>query len=173
MQLIKKYILTYSVGGHMGSRSHNVQNGNAFVYSSNGFEITKRVFFDGKIDYLVEGNSIIKEEKLNLSTLDFDNINKINEQRRLKELNVILNADLKKVIKVMTDNEEGFKYYLNYYESQGLVKWESFLTIIKNFYIDSFYLSNDFNSIVKTMIKYGYKFESRKEAIRVIYKVKH
>ena len=169
MKLIKKYELSGVAGGTMGTASYQYVIGTAFVYSLDGFKITKRVFNKGGKDFLVEGNSIHESEFLMLDTLDIDYINKVNEERRLLELNSIMDADLKRVIIFMKENEKGFKHFMNYFQTElNQNKSESFLNTVKDFYRDNFSLPYDTNSIIKIMIKYGYEFKSRKEIINLI-----
>jgi hypothetical protein len=171
MKLTKKYALTGIAGGTMGTASYKYVMGTAFVYTLNGFQITKRVFNKNGVDFLVEGNSIDKSDMLRLETLDLDYINTINEERRLLELNEILKSDLSRVIRIMKENEKGFKHFMNYFKNEnGLNKSNSFLSTVKSFYKPQFTFSHDTNAIIKVMIKYGYEFKSRKEIVDLIYK---
>ena len=131
-----------------------------------------------QINYKENRNRLKNKQKTNkqinpigLFLFYLDYINTINEEKRLLELNEILKSDLSRVIRIMKENEKGFKHFMNYFKNEnGLNKSDSFLSTVKSFYKPQFTFSHDTNAIIKVMIKYGYEFKSRKEIVDLIYK---
>ena len=77
--------------------------GKAFVFNVDGYKVVKQVFCDGEEQYQVSGNNIL--EYITIDTLDMSFVEATNEALRVEILSTIMDADLTRVKKIMTDNK--------------------------------------------------------------------
>ena len=139
----------------------------AYVFYIDGYKVTKNVYNNGSESYDVIGKNIT--EKITLKTFDMDEVSRINEELRLDLVSDIMNSDLTRVKKIMTENKKGFMHFMNYkMNEEGLDKGLAFGEVVRDFYSDSFSYFEDEKPIIKIMIMYGYEFTNMKDARKTI-----
>ena len=159
---IKKYALITSAGGTMGTASRQYACGTAFVYECDGFTITKNVYNTGEVTFNIDGNNLT--ESLRQESLDMEAV--ILEDDKQKEilLNEIMSADLTKVKNVMSANQKGFEILMPTINENKSI---AFASVVKDYFNHLFNYPTDTNAVIKVMIKYGYDFKTKKEAIKL------
>ena len=160
---IRTYGLTTFIGGNMGTSGYMQGIGKAFVFNVDGYKVVKQVFCDGEEQYQVSGNNIL--ECITIDTLDMSFVEATNEALRVEILSTIMDADLTRVKKIMTDNKKGFTYLMGVV---GGSKDLCFASVVQDYYSDRFAFEYDTKAIIKVMIKYGYEFTTMAEANKLI-----
>ena len=160
----RTYGLTQFVGGAgMSTAGYKRGIGWAYVFTVNGYKVTKNVFDGGNESYNISGKNIVN--CISMDVLNMLEVEKINENLRVELLSTIMNADLTRVKKIMTDNKKGFTYLM---ENVGGSKGLAFASVLKDYYSNKFYFTIDTNAIIKVMVKYGYEFTTMADANKLI-----
>ena len=159
----RTYGLTTFVGGNMGTSGYTSSEGKAFVFNVNGYEVVKKVFYNGSESYNVSGKNIVNY--ISMDVLDMSLVEATNESLRVELLSTIMNADLTRVKKIMTDNKKGFTCLM---ETVGGSKDLSFASVVQDYYSNKFDFARDTNAIIKVMVKYGYEFTTIANANKLI-----
>tara|TARA_R110000796_G_scaffold187080_1_gene303978 strand:+ start:125 stop:634 length:510 start_codon:yes stop_codon:yes gene_type:complete len=159
----KTYGLTTFVGGNMGTSGYRQGVGKAFVFDIDGYKVVKQVYYSGSESYQVSGKNIL--EYISMDVLDMSLVEAINESLRVELLSTIMNSDLTRVKKIMTDNKKGFTYLM---DDIGGSKDLSFASVVQDYYSHLFEYIIDTNPIIKVMVKYGYEFTTMAEANKLI-----
>tara|TARA_R110001632_G_C11112955_1_gene392644 strand:+ start:44 stop:556 length:513 start_codon:yes stop_codon:yes gene_type:complete len=160
----KVYGLTQFVGGAgMSTVGYTRGIGWAYVFDVNGYKVTKNVFDGGYESYSIIGKNIF--QNISMEVLDMSSVEATNESLRVELLSTIMDADLTRVIKVMTDNKKGFTYLMGNIDSS---KDLSFASVVQDYYSDKFDFTRDTNAIIKVMVKYGYEFTTMANANKLI-----
>jgi uncharacterized membrane protein len=163
----RQYGLTETVTSTgLNSSYYKKGAGFAYVFDVDGFKVVKNVYYSGKVNYIVSGKNIA--EDVYLDVLDMSKIKKINEKLRLNIISDIMSSDLTRVKKIMTENKEGFTFFMETLINKGLSKDLAFASVVKDYYSNHFHHPIDTKAIIKVMIKYGYKFTSMAEADKLI-----
>ena len=160
---IKTYGVTNYIGGNMGQSGYFQNIGKAFVFNVDGYEVIKHVFYTGEERFEISGKNIL--EYISMDVLDMSSVEAANEALRVETLSTIMDADLTRVKKIMTDNKKGFTYLM---DVVGGSKDLCFASVVQDYYSDRFDLSIDINAIIKVMVKYGYEFTTMAEADKLI-----
>ena len=161
---IRTYGLTTFIGGNMGQSGYTQGVGKAFVFNVDGYKVVKQVFYSGKEKYQVSGKNILEYITIQ-DTLDMSFVEATNEALRVEILSTIMDADLTRVKKIMTDNKKGFTYLM---DVVGGSKDLCFASVVQDYYSDRFAFEYDTNAIIKVMVKYGYEFTTMAEANKLI-----
>ena len=159
----KTYGLTTFIGGNMGTSGYKQGVGKAFVFNVDGYKVVKQVYYNGSESYQVTGKNIV--DYISMDILDMSKVELVNENLRVELLSTIMNADLTRVKKIMTDNKKGFTYLM---ETVGGSKDLSFASVVQDYYSHKFDFASDTNSIIKVMVKYGYEFTTMADANKLI-----
>ena len=160
---LRTYGLTTFVGGNMGTSGYMQGIGKAFVFNVDGYKVVKQVFCTGEEQYQVSGNNIL--EYITIDTLDMSFVEATNEALRVEILSTIMDADLTRVKKIMTNNKKGFTYLMGVV---GGSKDLCFASVVQDYYSDRFDYMYDTKAIIKVMIKYGYEFTTMADANKLI-----
>jgi hypothetical protein len=160
----KVYGLTQFVGGAgLSTAGYTRGIGWAYVFDVNGYKVTKNVYDSGHESYSIIGKNIL--QNISMEVLDMSLVEATNESLRVELLSTIMDADLTRVIKVMTDNKEGFTFFMGNIDSS---KDLSFASVVKDYYSKNFHFPTDTNAIIKVMVKYGYEFTTMANANKLI-----
>jgi hypothetical protein len=166
----KIYGLTTYVGGNMGASGYKQAIGRAYVFNVEGYKVIKKALYNGNVSYVVSGKNILDSytTTISMEVLNMTTVNAINEGLRVELLSTIMNADLSKVVGVMTDNKKGFTLFMDNLMTEGLSKDLAFASVVKDYYSHKFDYVIDTNAIIKVMVKYGYEFTNMIEANKLI-----
>ena len=163
----KVYGLTQFVGGAgMSTAGYKRGIGWAYVFDVDGYKVTKNVYQGGNESYQISGKNIT--EFISMDVLDMSEVEKINEKLRVDLLSDIMISDLTRVKNIMTNNKDGFTFFMNNLIGKGLSKDLAFANVVKDYYSKSFQYSTDTFSIIKVMVRYGYNFTNMIEANKLI-----
>lgn len=168
---IRTFGLINHVGGNMGTASYPVAVGKGYVFNVDGYKVIKEEFYNGRVSYVISGKNILESYNDTISMVDVLDMNKveaINDGLRAELLSNIMNSDLTRLVKFMTDNKKGFTFLMGNLMSEGLSKDLAFASVVKDYYSHEFNYLRDTNSILKVMVKYGYKFTNMIEANKLI-----
>ena len=168
---IKTFGLVDHVGGNMGTASYPTAVGKGYVFNVDGYKVIKNEFYNGKVSYVISGKNILESYNDTIymvDVLDMNKVKEINDVLKAGLLSNIMNSDLTRLVKFMSDNKKGFTFLMGNLMSEGLSKDLAFASVVKDYYSHEFNYSRDTNSILKVMVKYGYEFTNMIEANKLI-----